>query len=215
MTQSKKATAAAAPKPQKKLVPRPAPSSKAVNKENKVPVAPAKAAAPVAAKPAAVAAPTRAKPAPAKQAEAKAAPAQVAAASPAAAPKARAPRKPTREDETLARHQKSLADALEKAQAIKYDQPKVMRQEVVPEKKPVKAKKVKLVRDSYAMPEAEHQQIAVLKKRLAAKGVEVKKSELLRAGVAVLTALNDAELKSVMSHIERIKTGRPSKASKK
>ena len=80
---------------------------------------------------------------------------------------------------------------------------------------PVKAKKVKLVRDSYAMPEAEHQQIAVLKKRLAAKGVEVKKSELLRAGVAVLTALNDAELKSVMSHIERIKTGRPSKASKK
>lgn len=212
MTQSKKTMAASAPKPQKKLVPRPAASSKAVTTETKAPAAPAKAVAPAAAKPAAAAAPAAAKPAPVKQAEAKPA---AAAASAAAAPKARAPRKPTREDETLARHQKSLAEALEKAQAIKYDQPKVMRQEVVPEKKPVKAKKVKLVRDSYAMPEAEHQQIAVLKKRLAAKGVEVKKSELLRAGVAVLTALNDAELKSVMSHIERIKTGRPSKASKK
>lgn len=216
MTQSKKTTAATAPKPLKKLVPRPAETAKAVSKEAKVPAATAKArgGAPEAGKPAAVATPAPAEnKAPVKQAEAK--PAAAASAAAAPAPKARAPRKPTREDETLARHQKSLADALEKAQAIKYDQPKVMRQEVVPEKKPLKAKKVKLVRDSYAMPEAEHQQIAVLKKRLAAKGVEVKKSELLRAGVAVLTALNDAELKAVMSHIERIKTGRPSKASRK
>ncbi len=216
MTQSKKTTAAPAPKPLKKLVPRPAEAVKAAKQEAGVSVVTAKAkvAAPEASKPAVV--PTQApvvRKAPVKAAAAKPAAATSAAAAPA--PKARAPRKPTREDETLARHQKSLAEALEKAQAIKYDQPKVMRQEVVPEKKPVKAKKVKLVRDSYAMPEAEHQQIAVLKKRLAAKGVEVKKSELLRAGFAVLTALNDAELKAVMSHIERIKTGRPSKASKK
>lgn len=218
MTQSKKTTVATAPKPLKKLVPRPAETASAASKEAKVPAATAKArvGAPEAGKPAAVATPASTEnKTPVKQVEAKPAAAASAAAAPAPASKARAPRKPTREDETLARHQKSLADALEKAQAIKYEQPKVMRQEVVSEKKPVKAKKVKLVRDSYAMPEAEHQQIAVLKKRLAAKGVEVKKSELLRAGVAVLTALNDAELKAVMSHIERIKTGRPSKASKK
>lgn len=77
--------------------------------------------------------------------------------------------------------------------------------------KPVKAKKVKLVRDSYAMPETEYAQIYVLKKRLSGLKQEVKKSELLRAGIAVLCALNDDELASVMSHIERIKTGRPGK----
>ena len=77
--------------------------------------------------------------------------------------------------------------------------------------KPAKPRKQKLVRDSYAMPEAEYALIADLKKRLAALGSDVKKSELLRGGVAVLAALNDAELKAVMGRVERIKTGRPAK----
>lgn len=81
----------------------------------------------------------------------------------------------------------------------------------IKEKKPPKLRKPKLVRDSYAMPEAEYARIAELKKRLAALGSEVKKSELLRGGVAVLAALNDAELKAVMGRVERIKTGRPAK----
>jgi hypothetical protein len=61
------------------------------------------------------------------------------------------------------------------------------------------------------MPEAEYARIGELKKRLAALGAEVKKSELLRGGIAVLAALNDAELKAVMGRVERIKTGRPAK----
>lgn len=77
--------------------------------------------------------------------------------------------------------------------------------------KPAKVKKVKLVRDSYAMPEAEYARIGELKKRLAALGSEVKKSELLRAGVAALVALGDAELKALLGKVERIKTGRPAK----
>lgn len=77
--------------------------------------------------------------------------------------------------------------------------------------KPAKVKKVKLVRDSYAMPEAEYARIGELKKRLAGLGSEVKKSELLRAGVAALVALGDAELKALLGKVERIKTGRPAK----
>ena len=95
-----------------------------------------------------------------------------------------------------------------KAQAIKYDQPKVMKQEAT---KAAKAKKVKLVRDSYAMPDNEYAQIGVLKKRLSGLGSDVKKSELLRGGIAVLAALSDAELKAAMGRVERIKTGRPAK----
>lgn len=136
------------------------------------------------------------------------------AATIAAPTKARPPRKPSREDETVAKHQKVLAEALAMAQAINYETPMIMRQSIGKGKKPgkpAKPKKPKLVRDSYAMPEGEYVQIAELKKRLAGAGVEVKKSELLRGGIAMLAALNDEALKVVMARVDRIKTGRPAK----
>lgn len=148
-------------------------------------------------------------------------PAVAAAASKTGAARTRrAPRKAPSVEQTVARHQQALAEALEKAEAISYDPPQPpkaakpsgagkARAEKV--EKPVKAKKTRLVRDSYAMPEAEYAQIPVLKKRLSGLGSEVKKSELLRAGIAVLAALKDAELTAVMARIERIKTGRPAK----
>lgn len=196
--QTKKASAAkpvAAAKTPKKLVPRNAPKAE---------VKPAAAAAESVAAPAA------------KVDVPSAAPAAVAkpvAASPAAA-KPKTVRKPTKVEETVAKNQKVLADALVKAQAIKYDAPKVMKQDAPQPKKvekPAKAKKIKLVRDSYAMPDTEYARIGELKKRMAALGNEVKKSELLRGGIAALAALNDAELKAVMGRVERIKTGRPAK----
>lgn len=82
-----------------------------------------------------------------------------------------------------------------------------------PEKasKAAKPRKQKLVRDSYAMPDSEYARIGELKKRLAGLAQDYKKSEILRAGIALLAALNDAELSAVMGRVERIKTGRPSK----
>ncbi|MFV5213208.1 hypothetical protein ACLIIZ_05695 [Azonexus caeni] len=151
------------------------------------------------------------------------------AAAPASAPakapaRARAPRKTPSVEQTVAKHQQALAEALEKAEAISYDPPqapkaakpakataKTKAEKVEKVEKPAKLKKPRLVRDSYAMPETEYAQIAVLKKRMASLGSEAKKSELLRAGIAVLAALNDAELQAVMGRIERIKTGRPAK----
>jgi len=130
---------------------------------------------------------------------------------PAAEPKAsvaKPVRKATKVEETVAKNRKVLADALVQAQAINYDKPKLAKPVAA---KPAKAKKVKLVRDSYAMPESEYAQIGTLKKRLATLGCAVKKSELLRGGIAVLAALNDAELQAVMARVERIKTGRPAK----
>jgi hypothetical protein len=147
--------------------------------------------------------------------------AQQTTAKPASASAAAKVRKPSAVDQTVAKHQKALADALEKAEAISYDPPQAPKagkaaKPVKAEKpakieKPVKPKKTKLIRDSYAMPEQEYAQIAGLKKRLSGLGNEVKKSELLRCGVAVLAALNDVELQAVVGRVERIKTGRPSK----
>ena len=145
-------------------------------------------------------------------------PAMITPATAAATAKARPARKPSRADETVAKHQKALAEALEIAQGISYEQPKVMKQAPESDKKaakPVKLKKPRLVRDSYAMPESEYALIGEIKKRLLDLGDGAKKSEVLRGGIALLAALNDAELKAVMARVVRIKTGRPVKDDKK
>ncbi len=79
--------------------------------------------------------------------------------------------------------------------------------------KPVKLKveKVKMERDSFTMPKSEYAQFGVLKERLLKLGQPAKKSELLRAGIMQLTAMTDAALKSAMTKVPTIKTGRPNK----
>jgi hypothetical protein len=74
-----------------------------------------------------------------------------------------------------------------------------------------KTPKLKMERDSFTMPKSEYAQLSVLKERLAKLGSPAKKSELLRAGIMELAAMTDAALKSAMSKVPTIKTGRPKK----
>jgi hypothetical protein len=74
-----------------------------------------------------------------------------------------------------------------------------------------KAKKDKLVRDSFTMPESEYALISQLKKRCLAKGVAAKKSEILRAAIASLAAASDAIVLKAVKQLNVIKTGRPAK----
>jgi hypothetical protein len=78
--------------------------------------------------------------------------------------------------------------------------------------KPAKEKKVKVVRDSFTLPKTELLQIADMKKRAMALGVEVKKSELIRAGLQALSTMTDAPFKKALGNVPTIKTGRPAKA---
>ena len=94
---------------------------------------------------------------------------------------------------------------LEKKQAT--PQPKAM--PVVEPKE--KAKKPKLVRDSFTMPEAEYQVLGDVKKACLKAGVAVKKSELLRVGVALIRKLEIVELKKVLAGLAPLKAGRPKK----
>ncbi len=74
-----------------------------------------------------------------------------------------------------------------------------------PEKKAektAKPKKIKLLRDSYSIPESEHKEIDVLKKRCIDHGKQVKKSYLLRAGIQVLALMDDSEL---LAAVKRVK----------
>jgi hypothetical protein len=64
------------------------------------------------------------------------------------------------------------------------------------------SKKIKLRRDSYSIPESEHKHIAVLKKRCMDQGTPIKKSYLLRAGLQVLTLMDDDELAAAVARVK-------------
>lgn len=74
-----------------------------------------------------------------------------------------------------------------------------------------KAHKVKVVRDSFTMPQDEYQKIAAIKEVCLKAEMHVKKSEVLRAGLKMLAGLNAAQLKRALNGLEKIKTGRPKK----
>ncbi|MDX8386637.1 MAG: hypothetical protein R8M11_09020 [Gallionella sp.] len=78
-------------------------------------------------------------------------------------------------------------------------------------KKSKKEQKVKVVRDSFTMPQNEYQKIAEIKAICLKSKVHVKKSEVLRAGLKVLGKLSNAQLKKELGELEKIKTGRPKK----
>jgi len=92
--------------------------------------------------------------------------------------------------------------------------PALAKQKLARLDRPAKAKKVKLVWDSFTMPAPEYQVILTLKKRCLQAGLQVKKSEILRAAVARLSALNDATVITAIRHLEGIKADRPRKKSK-
>ena len=78
-------------------------------------------------------------------------------------------------------------------------------------KKTGKESKKKVVRDSFTMPEEEYLKIAEIKSICQNAGMHVKKSEVLRAGLKLLSGASVARLKRVLGDLPKIKTGRPKK----
>ncbi len=70
-------------------------------------------------------------------------------------------------------------------------------------------KKEKVVRDSFTMPKSDYAKIATLKQKCLDEGIHVKKSELLRAGLALLDAVPAKRLVAAIAELEAVKTGRP------
>jgi hypothetical protein len=80
------------------------------------------------------------------------------------------------------------------------------------EEKLAKIKKPKLVRDSFTMPKAEYAVLDELKQRATKLTSQVKKTELIRAGIKALAGLSDAAFLTALKAVPTIKTGRPSKS---
>lgn len=69
--------------------------------------------------------------------------------------------------------------------------------------------KAKLVRDSFTMPKSEYDLLAQLKHRGTQLQRHVKKSELLRAGIAALNSMSDRNFLAALDRVPSLKTGRP------
>jgi hypothetical protein len=146
---------------------------------------------------------------------------------PVAAKKAVAPKKPVAAKKPAAAKKPVAAKPVAKAKATVAAKPaaakkatakvakaaktKVAAKEIVKEISlpKDKQKKHKLVRDSFSMPEAEYAVLGNVKKACLKAGVEVKKSELLRIGVALIQKMDVAALKSVLATLPPLKAGRP------
>ena len=72
-------------------------------------------------------------------------------------------------------------------------------------------KREKVVRDTFTMPRADYEKLAVLKQRCLDAGVAVKKSELVRAGLLLLASEPTRRLLAAVKAVEPVKTGRPPK----
>lgn len=62
-------------------------------------------------------------------------------------------------------------------------------------------KKYKLRSSTYKIPDDEYAQLTALKQHVLALGISAKKSELLRAGLMLLVALDDAQLEKVLAKL--------------
>jgi hypothetical protein len=62
------------------------------------------------------------------------------------------------------------------------------------------------------MPKIEYEAIATLKARLVRLSRPTRKGELIRAGIAALASMSDAELLLAVERIPSLKTGRPKKS---
>ena len=100
-----------------------------------------------------------------------------------------------------------------KARVAKPTKTPAAKPDKAPPGKPDKAsrQRQKPVRDGFTMPQADFALIGALKARALAAGRETRKSELLRAGLQALSALDSAALLAALGRLETVKVGRPKK----
>ena len=115
---------------------------------------------------------------------------------------------------SLIKEEQAIKDRFEKAESlfIKEREPAAPTQIKEKQEKgsvPKISPEVKVIRDSFTMPLSDYELITLLKKRSISLGVEITKSEILRAGLKALESMQAEEFLSKIAAVEKIKTGRP------
>lgn len=115
--------------------------------------------------------------------------------------------------------EKSVIERFEKADtlfSVKEKLPTELKSESEQQKIPSagREEQLKVVRDSFTMPQEDYELITLLKKRSLNSGIEITKSEILRAGLKALKEMQEEEFLSKLSLVEKIKTGRRKQVTK-
>ena len=110
------------------------------------------------------------------------------------------------EDAALAERGRAVAepDAEKRADAPVLDTP-------APGEADRPEKHEKVERDSFSMPAREHKRIKALREALGKEGVLVSKSELLRAGLALLAARDTGEIARLVAGLPKVEKGKRKK----
>jgi hypothetical protein len=95
--------------------------------------------------------------------------------------------------------------------AVKKAAKKTSKKTPVKSTKATKTVKTKLVRDSFAIPEKEYAALVAVKKACLKAGLEIKKTELIRIGIALVNTLTTAKIKTAQARLTQISAGRPKK----
>jgi hypothetical protein len=95
--------------------------------------------------------------------------------------------------------------------AAKKSAKKTSKKTLVKSTKATKTVKTKLIRDSFAIPEKEYAALVAVKKTCLKAGLEIKKTELIRIGIALVNDLTTAKIKTAQAKLTQISAGRPKK----
>lgn len=74
--------------------------------------------------------------------------------------------------------------------------------------KPAKEIKEKAIRDAFTFPPGDHALFAIIQKKALKAGIQINKSEVVRAGLLCLDGMSKKELVQALGKIEKLKTGR-------
>jgi len=105
----------------------------------------------------------------------------------------------------------SLVKKVTAKKAVKKAAKKTSKKTPVKSTKATKSVKTKLVRDSFAIPEKEYAALVAVKKACLKAGLEIKKTELIRIGIALVNNLTTAKIKTAQAKLTQISAGRPKK----
>ena len=108
---------------------------------------------------------------------------------------------------SLLMEEKTVKDRFEKAETLLGEKNETKISEKGIEKQ--YEERVKVVRDSFTMPQTDYDLITLLKRRSLQSGVETNKSEILRAGLLSLNQMTERDFLEKIQTVEKIKTGRP------
>jgi len=101
----------------------------------------------------------------------------------------------------------SLDSKIAKAEAV-------FSEKISENKSDIKNTVMKVKRDTFTFPESDYKIIETIINKAMSMTIKVNKSEVLRAGLLAISELHDDNLRSIISRVEKIKVGRPSKYKK-